>query len=434
MIRICYLVMLLFLQGLFSHLPAQSFTFTQSHADGIYNAGDSIVVTAIFDEIPSDSVEIVLWKNQSERLFVKRVAAPDIRLCVFREVVHEACALRLQVRSQLIVESIGFVVDPASILPGFKKPQDFDAFWAAEKRQLNSIPLEIISEQYTLSAADSAFGCWDIALPGPKPKPARGYFAKPLHAPKKSLPALLMVHAAGVKGDWCLSKPAAALRYAKMGQGVLCLDLNAHGMLNGQPAEYYAALEEGELKNYATQGLKHRDSIYFKGMYLRLLRAIEFLTAQPEWDGRRLLVIGESQGGGQALAAAGLDRRVSAVVATVPAMCDFGGLLANRRSGWPQPLEYTGNISIVQKALPYFDTAFLLEGSVATLVVEIGLIDQTCPPASIFAAINRSAGKRVIYTAPYRTHSWPEKYRARWDEEIYKPKEAFIQSYLQTPL
>jgi len=416
-------------------ISAQEFSLFPNHANGIYASGDSILVKLQFADQPSsDSIDISLSKNQRELLLKERKAVSGREMVLYRGMIQEPCALILQARSGKFTESTGMVVAPEKFQPGFKKPRDFDAFWAAEKRKLNQIPLEVISEPFALAKTDSAYGCWDIALPGPAPRPARGYFAKPLHAPKKSLPAVLLVHAAGVKGDWCLSKPEAALRYAKMGQGALCFDLNAHGMLNGQPAEYYAALEEGELKNYATQGLKQRDSIYFKGMYLRLLRAIEFLSTQPEWDGRRLLVMVESQGGGQALAAAGLDRRVSAVVATVPAMCDWGGLLANRRSGWPQPLEYAGNILEVQKALPYFDTAFLLEGSVATLVVEIGFIDQTCPPASIFAAINQSAGKRILYTTPYRTHAWPEKYRKQWDEEIYKPKEAFIQSYLQTPL
>ena len=114
------------------------------------------------------------------------------------------------------------------------------------------------------------------------------------------------------------------MNYAKKGKGALCFDLNAHGMLNGQPDEYYNNLDAGELKNYYVSGLESREDFYFRGMYLRLIRTIEFLTRQPEWDGKRILVIGESQGGGQALAAAGLDSRVSAVVATVPAMCDWG--------------------------------------------------------------------------------------------------------------
>ena len=36
----------------------------------------------------------------------------------------------------------------------------------------------------------------------------------------------------------------------KWGKGAMCFDLNAHGMLNGQPDEYYNNLETGELKGY----------------------------------------------------------------------------------------------------------------------------------------------------------------------------------------
>jgi cephalosporin-C deacetylase len=66
-------------------------------------------------------------------------------------------------------------------------------------------------------------------------------------------------------------------------------------MLNGQPDEYNNNLETGELKDYYMIGLESREQIYFRGMYLRLLRTIEFLTRQPEWDRKRILVIGESQ-------------------------------------------------------------------------------------------------------------------------------------------
>jgi len=58
------------------------------------------------------------------------------------------------------------------------------------------------------------------------------------------------------------------------------------------------------------QGMESRSDFYFRGMYLRLIRTLDFLASQPEWDGKRILVIGESQGGGQALAAAGLDKEL----------------------------------------------------------------------------------------------------------------------------
>ena len=264
------------------------------------------------------------------------------------------------------------------------------------------------------------------------PKPARGYFARPESAKPKSLPIVLLVHAAGVKGSWCRSEPGNALRYAKMGKGTLCFDLNAHGMLNGQPEEYYVNLENNELKDYPYQGMDSRSDFYFRGMYLRLMRTLDYLTGLPEWDGKRILVIGESQGGGQALASAGLDKRVSAVVATVPAMCDWGGALAGRRGGWPQPFERGGNHAAMLTALPYYDTAHLLKGSKATIFAEIGLIDNTCPSTSVYAAINQAKGKKIIFAVPYRPHQAPSNYmKAIWENSVYKHRSDFISDYLK---
>ena len=71
-------------------------------------------------------------------------------------------------------------------------------------------------------------------------------------------------------------------------------------------------------------------------MFLRLTRALEFLTSQPEWDGKILMVEGGSQGGGQSLAAAGLDSRVTFIAAGVPAICDHSGKAIGRINGWPK--------------------------------------------------------------------------------------------------
>ena len=148
--------------------------------------------------------------------------------------------------------------------------------------------------------------------------------------------------------------------------------------------------------------------------------------------GKRIIVIGESQGGGQALAAAGLDHRVSAVVATVPAMCDWGGTLVDRKGGWPQPFERPANKDKMKQVLPYFDTAHLLRNSKATIVVEIGLIDNTCPSTSVYAAINQAKGKVIIYPVPYREHSWPTAAdRPDWDKNVAGPKNTFIENYLK---
>jgi cephalosporin-C deacetylase-like acetyl esterase len=327
-------------------------------------------------------------------------------------------------------KTIGMIVDPQKIKPGTKIPKDFTDFWKNENQNLKALQLDVKFGQN--ESKEYEFVCFDTEINCIGPKPARGYFAKPTKAPVKSLPIVILVHAAGVKGAWCKSEAKDALRYAKMGNGTICFDLNAHGMLNGQPDEYYTNLETGELKDYYIMGLESREDFYFRAMYLRLIRTIDFLTRLPEWDGKRILVIGESQGGGQALAAAGLDQRVSAVVATVPAMCDWGGSLVGRKGGWPQPYERPANKEKMKQAFPYFDTAHLLRNSKATIVVEIGLIDNTCPSTSIYAAINQAKGKKIIYPVTYRDHSWPnEAQHPEWYKTINVQKSSFVENYLK---
>ncbi|MBK9390074.1 MAG: acetylxylan esterase [Bacteroidetes bacterium] len=328
--------------------------------------------------------------------------------------------------------SLGSMVDPHLLRPGAVAPKDFKAYWKQQKKQLNALKWEVKSTPVKNETIPSAFSCEDVEINCLGPKPARGYYVKPTGSSPKSLPAVLLVHAAGVKGSWCRSEPSNAIRYAKM--DAICFDLNAHGMLNGQPEEYYEQLEQGELKGYWTQGITNRDDYYFRGMYLRLLRTIEFLTRQPEWDGKRILVIGESQGGGQALAAAGLDHRVSAVIALVPAMCDWMATQTGLKGGWPQPYDSDESKAVLMKTIPYFDAAYLLKGSKATIFTEIGFVDVTCPASSIYAAVSQAGGKKIIMGVPYRAHHQPpagSDLEKLWQETVYKKRLEFIDNYLR---
>jgi cephalosporin-C deacetylase-like acetyl esterase len=182
---------------------------------------------------------------------------------------------------------------------------------------------------------------------------------------------------------------------------MLSLDINAHGIPNGKPAEFYTALQTGELKDYRAHGNKDRETVYFKGMFLRLIRAIDFLTAQPEWDGKTLIVFGSSQGGFQALAAAGLDARVTFICAGVPAGCDHTGSQANRVNGWPKivPNGPDGKPDpAALQASRYFDCVnFATRAKCRGAAVTVGFIDTTCPPSSVYAAYNALTVPKTIH-------------------------------------
>lgn len=408
---------------------AQTLKLELNRKDGIYKRGEIIKVIAVLSNRTNDSLIVKVWKNNNQ-LLLKTATIPTKDTCViYSSVWHESCSIRISAGQQENKKLIGLIVDPFKLKPGTAYPRDLKKYWEQEKAALKALPMNVKSDKVDSKQTDII--CFNTEINCIGPKPVRGYYAKPEKAKTKSLPIVLLVHAAGVKGSWCRSEISNVTDYAK--KGALCFDLNAHGMLNGQPDEYYNNLESGELKEYFFKGLESRNDQYFRGMYLRLIRTLDYLTQQPEWDGKRIIVIGESQGGGQALAAAGLDQRVSAVVATVPAMCDWGGTLVNRKGGWPQPFEHSGNKENMKKVLPYFDAANLLKLSKATIVVEIGLVDNTCPATSVYAAINQAKGKKIVYPVTYREHTWPttEQRAEHWDKIVFEQKNKFIDNYIK---
>lgn len=280
-------------------------------------------------------------------------------------------------------------VDPLKIPPSMSVPDDFDAFWTQQKARLTAVPMK---PTLTPVNAPKGIECFDVEIPCAPPRPVSGYFARPAQAAPKSLPAILMVQRAGVFGNSPNDPIGNAKRF-----NALVLDINAHGLPNNKPDVFKEIA--GTLGNYADAGRGDREQIYFLGMYLRLTRAIEFLTAQPEWDGKTLIVRGGSQGGGQAIAAAGLDPRVSFIAANVPALCDHSGCAIGRASGWPGlvPKDADGkpDAKVLQVAR-YFDGMNFATRSKAEAIFDVGFIDPHCPPTSIYAMYNNWPGKKRI--------------------------------------
>jgi len=249
--------------------------------------------------------------------------------------------------------------------------------------------------------------------------PVRGYLARPRGAAPGSLPALLTLHGAGVRSA---GKSAAVGHAAK---GRLAMDINAHGIENGQSAEYYNELAAGELKDYRARGVNNREEIYFRGMYLRLYRAMDYLMAQPEWDGKVLVAWGSSQGGGQALAAAGLQPKVTAFGASVPALCEHTGPI----NGWPRFLRPERDEKpdpAIFETVRYVDGMNMAARTKARAILTVGFIDGTCRPTSVYAAYNNLQGPKEMMIFPLMGHETRREIWAAFDkmfeEEVAKAR------------
>lgn len=299
------------------------------------------------------------------------------------------CQVTFESGGEKVSASGGAGIVPTEIRPSLPAPNDFAEFWEAKKQALAAVPMN----PRLTSVASNAAGIEAFDLQADSVgQPVSGYYARPQGARPRSLPAILTVHGAGVRS----SSLGAAVGWAK--EGAIALDLNAHGLPNGREEAFYAALAAGELKDYRKAGRASRDSIYFLGMFLRLIRALDFLTAQPEWDGRTVVVSGSSQGGAQAIAAAGLDPRVTYFVAGVPAMCDHTGSVAGRIAGWPKFIETNERPGAdVVAAVRYYDGVNFAARARAPGFFTVGFIDTTCPPTSVYAAYNALSAPKEIF-------------------------------------
>ena len=315
---------------------------------------------------------------------------------------------------------IGAAVDPQEFKTGSAEPEDFKKFWDDAKAELAKVPLKEL-ERKELPVSNAKVGkvpsyfAFIIAAPMPFPKelegkfkawdvkvacvgvPVSGVLTIPTNAKPKSLPAIVSFNGAPGKS----AKAAFA-------DNVIRFDVNPHGFENGQPDAFYKNIHATKLKAYMFRGTNDRNKCYFLGMYLRAQRVLDYVKSLPEYDGKTLIVVGNSQGGGQTLAVAGLDSDVKLIYASVAAMCDHGGGLANRRPGWPRLLRTKNGKAVVPavgKTAPYFDAAIFAKYIKAEAYLTVGLVDEVCAPASVFCAYNNIPGKKHLTILPYHGHS-----------------------------
>ncbi|MBB5032044.1 acetylxylan esterase [Prosthecobacter vanneervenii] len=383
--------------------PVLTLKAVTDRADALYKTGEAATLTieAQQDGKPiSGKVTCVFSKDGLQPQPAQTLELKEGKATITGK-LDEPGFLQLRVTSGKTTALAAAGYDPLLLKPSMPVPDDFDAFWQAQKAALAQVPLKPVLTP--VEKAPKGVEAFDVQIEC-LGKPVSGYFGRPQGAKPKSLPAILHVHGAGVR-----SANLGAVSWALNEGGMLSMDINAHGLPNGKPKEYYDALAAGELKDYRIEGAKDREKIYFKGMFLRLIRAIDFLTAQPEWDGKTLIVYGASQGGFQAFAAAGLDARVSFICAGVPAGCDHTGSQANRISGWPKivPNDASGKPDPeALQASRYFDNMnFATRAKCKGAVVTVGFIDTTCPPTSVYAAYNALTIPKEMHTDVLTGHA-----------------------------
>lgn len=398
--------------------------------DAIYKAGDKIVFTVkLLEDGQPAAGKFILYRLYHDNKVVKSAkvsAAEELKVETSSDKpgwiyiqafakdgngkeIRQSVKVKRKEVDQPVKGGIGAMVEPEKLLPFMKEPEDFDAFWDKVKAELAAVPMK---ELERIPIPDPKVQVFDVKIACAGDKPVSGYLCMPKDAKPKSCPALVSFHGAGVRSS------RKHVKYAL--EGLIALDINAHGIVNGEPQNFYDDLRKnyyyvphGKFREarYAHWNKDDRDLFYFKGMYMRLMRALEYVKSLPEWDGKHLIVIGSSQGGAQVLAACALDHDITFARAGVPAMCDHSGCLNDRCSGWPALYtkeEYEEDPAVARCA-SYFDGAYFARRIKCPIWFNTGFIDSTCPPTSVFAAYNRipDGVEKHMQTCPTGGHDTP---------------------------
>jgi cephalosporin-C deacetylase len=160
---------------------------------------------------------------------------------------------------------------------------------------------------------------------------------------------------------------------------------------------------------FLTRGIEDKETYFYRRVFTDAVRAIEAVRSFDAVDRERVAVVGNSQGGGIALAAAGLVPDVAALYTQSPFLCDIRR--ATRITGTAPYSEITGFLAARRKSvdkvfetLSYFDGIGFAGRGRAPAWFSAGLMDYICPPSTAFGAYHRYAGEKRINVWEYNGH------------------------------
>jgi len=390
-----------------SFVPSQEKTLrdyvslSMNSENGFYFKGDTIRVTATVKDIPPFAVSFGTYNNgryktpDESRSMILRKG----QTLLWEQVATESCTKMFAITSGKDAKHpvrVGFIVEPFKIRYDGIEPDDLMEFWNSQIAQMRAQKMKVKTTK--IDAPEGFEGkvkVYDAVISCIGNRPAVAIVAEPVGARKGTLPIVLFYHGASM-GKSCRATAQKAAELTEF-NGVQCLaaDINAHGIDNHGSDQYYEDLFNGELKNYmqVTTDIS-REEYYFRNMFLRDLRVLDYLTGNPLWDGKNIIVTGGSQGGAQSAFIASVEPRVTAMFVDCPAM--WGTYLPGTDFYSTWPTRYSGLTDTFYKVMPYYEMANLLKHTEAKCWVQLGQWDSTCPPANILSAYNNIPTEKVV--------------------------------------
>jgi cephalosporin-C deacetylase len=298
--------------------------------------------------------------------------------------------------------------------PQLPAPDDLWEFWEATLAEAAGWPLDV-----SCTPVDTGLvtvETQDVSFAGSGGSPVRAWLHLPARALRGDGPLPAVVQYQGYNGGRGL--PHEHVLWASAGFAHLVVDTRGQGSgwTVGDTADPVGS--DAAQPGFLTRGVLSPHEYYYRRVYTDATRALEVLRGHPEVDGDRVAVTGISQGGGIAVAVSALADGVRAVMPDVPFLCDFPRA-ARTAAGDPyaEVVRYLkahrDRVDRVFRTLSYFDAAVLGRRSSAPALFSVALMDEICPPSTVFAAYHAYGGPKEIEVYPFNDHEGGEAHQQR---------------------
>ncbi len=289
-------------------------------------------------------------------------------------------------------------------MPPRTEAADFDSFWQETLSEARNFPLNAIFEPVDVGLTLQEV--YDVTYSGFGGQPIKAWLILPRQR-SGSVPCVVeYIGYGGGRGfpfDWLL--------WSSAGYAHFIMDTRGQGSSwsKGDTPDPEPTGSNPHFPGFFTRGILDPKTYYYRRVFTDGIRAVEAAREHSAIASNQIAVTGISQGGGIAIAVAGLDSTINVAMPDVPGLCGIRRAIEIIESSPYNEISnylktHRDKIATVFNTLSYFDGINLGIRARASALFSVGLMDETCPPSAVYAAYNYYGGPKEMREWAYNQH------------------------------